>query len=99
MKFDAKKWNDTEDNLTFEYRDAMLNDLLENYHLKGRNIDEMEKIFGKIDEHNFSDEENRLCFQVLQKWNGIDPVYTKYLNLKFNQNGIIDSIYTTEYKR
>jgi hypothetical protein len=99
MKFDVNKWNDFEDNSTFEYRDAMLNDLLKNYHLKGRNISDMEKIFGPIDEHNFSDEKNLLIFEVLQKWCGIDPIYTKYLNLEFNQSGIIDSVYVTEYKR
>ena len=97
MKYDVNKWNDFEDSVTFEYRDAMLKDLLENYHIKGRNINDMEKIFGPIDEHNFSDEENRLCFVVLQKWSGIDPIYTKYLNISYNQNGIIDSVYVSEY--
>lgn len=97
MKYDVNKWNENEENITFENRNAMLNDLLQNYHLKGRNINEMETIFGPIDEHNFSDEENRLVFEVLRKWRGIDPIYTKYLNIRFNQKGIIDSVYITEF--
>jgi hypothetical protein len=98
MKFDSKKWNDFEDNNTFEYRNAMLNDLLNNYHLKGRNINEMGKIFGKIKENDFNKSENLLIFDVLQEWSGIEPVYNKYLNLKYNEKGIIDSVYITEYK-
>ncbi len=98
IKFNVNKWNDIEDNLTYKNRDAMLNDLLKNYHLKGRNINEMEKIFGKIDEHNFSSDENLLSFVVSQKSNGINLIYTKHLNIKYNQNGIIDSVYVTEYK-
>lgn len=98
IKFDVEKWNDIECNITYENRDAMLNDLLKNYHLKGRNINEMEKIFGKIEEHNFSSDENLLSFTVLQKWSGIDPIYTKNLNIEYNQNGIIDSAFITEYK-
>jgi hypothetical protein len=98
IKFDPKKWNDFEDNNTFEYRNAMLNDLLKNYHLKGRNINEMEEIFGKINENNFNKNENLLTFDVLQEWSGIEPVYNKYLNIKYNKKGIVDSVYITEYK-
>ena len=96
MKFDVIKWNDFEDNATFEYRDAMLNDLLENYYLKGRSINEIEKIFGPINENNLMEEHNILYFEVLQKWRGIDPYYTKYLNMRYKNNGIIDSVYITE---
>jgi hypothetical protein len=99
MKFDVKKWNDFEDNATFEYRDAMLNDLLKNYHLEGRNINEMEKIFGPINENNLMEEHNILYFEVLQKWSGIEPTYTKYLNIRYKNNGIIDSVYITEVNR
>lgn len=97
MKFNREEWNSSEDFITFENRDAMLNDLLENYSLKGKNREELEKIFGEMDGYGYDVDDSVISIEVLQKWQGIDAVYHKNLNLKFNKNGVVDSVYITEH--
>lgn len=97
MKFNREKWNSSEDFITFENRDAMLNDLLENYALKGKNREELKKIFGEMNGYGYDVDDSLISIEVLQKWRGIDPVYYKYLNLKLNKNGVVDSVYITEH--
>ena len=98
-KFDKTIWNSdfTDDKLTYENRNEMLDDLLENYELKGKSISEVEKIMGKFDEHSFSDSTNLIEIPILVKWRGIDPYKYKYLKMEYNNNKIIDSVYVTEY--
>lgn len=93
-KFDVKKWNDESDRGEFHYRNEMLDDLMKNYHLKGKSIQEIKDLILFFDSSN-----NVIVFEVFQEWKGIDPSYTKYLNLRFNRNKIVDSVYITEYKR
>lgn len=45
MKFDIEKWNDDADCGSFLYRNAMIDDLLNNYHLKGKTVEEITQIF------------------------------------------------------
>jgi len=94
MKFDSVNWNDESDRGEYHYRNAMLDDLIENYHLKGKTIDEITELF-----QYFDSTDNVISFKVYQEWKGIDPSYTKYLNLKLNKNKIVDSVYITEYQR
>jgi len=98
MKYDVSKWNDESDRATYEYRNAMLDDLLENHNPKGMNIRELEELFGYIDYDSTS---TGISFEVYQEWEfiGIDPTYTKYLNLRLNKHKIVDSVYFTEYAR
>lgn len=99
-KFDKKVWNSDfiDDKITYENRNEMLDDLLENHKLNGKKISEIENILGKLDEHNFSDSTNLIQIPVLVKWKGIDPYRYKYLNLRYNEKKIVDSVYVTEYK-
>lgn len=98
-KFDKKVWNSDsiDDIITYENRNEMLDDLLENYKLKGKSILEVENIMGKFDEHNFNDSTRTIEIQVLIKWRGIEPYKYKNLILRYNKNKIIDSVYVTEY--
>ncbi len=93
-KFDVKKWNDESDRGFFQNRNAMLDDLMTNYHLKGKTIKQITKLF-----HYYDSSNNLISFEVYQEWKGIDPSYTKYLNLKLNKNKIVDSVYISEYRR
>ena len=99
-KFNKADWNSDfiDDKITYENRNEMLDDLLENHKLKGKSISDIENILGKLDEHNFSDSTNLIEIPVLVKWRGIDPYKYKYLNLKYNKNKIIDSVFVTEFK-
>jgi hypothetical protein len=76
----------------------MLDELMENYRLKGKTIGELEKLFGFID-YDSTINQNKITFEVYQEWRGIDPSLTKYLVLRLNKSKIVDSIYTYEYKR
>ncbi|QOW09554.1 hypothetical protein Q73A0000_03825 [Kaistella flava (ex Peng et al. 2021)] len=100
IKFDKDLWNsdDTDDKISYDLRYEMLDDLLENYSLKGKNIQEIEKIIGKINEKGHDDQKTQdaLIYTVLIKWRGIDPVHYKYLNLHFNKQKIIDSVFISE---
>ena len=98
MKFDIKKWNDESDRGYFHYRNAMLDDLLENYHLKGKTIKELQSIFGYVDYDSTINQQN-ISFEVYQEWKGIDPSYTKYLVLRLSKNKTVDSVYFNEFKR
>ncbi|MCB9201525.1 MAG: hypothetical protein H6604_00540 [Flavobacteriales bacterium] len=102
QKFDKKKWtsNYTDDIITYENRNEMLDDLLKNYTLKGKKINEIENILGKINDMNgaFNDSTNNvITFSVLVEWSGIEPYNYKHLHLHYNEQTIIDSIYITEY--
>ncbi|QOW09899.1 hypothetical protein Q73A0000_05760 [Kaistella flava (ex Peng et al. 2021)] len=100
IKFDKNLWNsdDTDDKISYDLRYEMLDDLLANYRLKGKNIQEIEKIIGKINEKGNDDQKTQdaLIYTVLIKWRGIDPVQYKYLNLHFNKQKIIDSVFISE---
>lgn len=97
-KFDKAVWNSdfVDDKITYENRNEMLDDLLNNYELKGKSISEIENILGKLDEHSFSDSTNLIEIPVLVKWRGIDPYKYKNLYLRYNSKKIIDSVYVTE---
>ncbi len=98
IKFDVNKWNDESDRGIYNYRNAMLDDLMENHRLKGKTIGELEKLFGFVD-YDSTINQNKITFEVYQEWRGIDPSLTKYLVLRLNKSKIVDSIYTYEYKR
>lgn len=97
MKYDVSKWNDESDRGSYEYRNAMLDDLLENHNPKGMNIQELEELFGYID-YDSTTNQDWVSFEVYQEWEfvGIDPTYTKHLVLKLNKNKVVDSVYTKE---
>ena len=98
--FDKAIWNSklVDDEITYENRYEMLDDLLENHQLKGKTIADVERIMGKFDEHDYSDQTNEIIIPILVEWQGIDPYKYKYLNLRYNSKNIIDSVYITAYK-
>lgn len=94
MKFDAEKWNAESDRGVYHFRKAMLDDLMANYHLKDKTAAEIKELFVYFDSTN-----NVISFEVYQEWEGIDPSYTKYLNLRLNNNKIVDLVYIMENRR
>jgi hypothetical protein len=77
MKFNIHKWNDESDRIFYNNRNAMLDDLLNNYHLKGKSVEEITALFEYFDSTN-----NIISFEVHQEWKGMDPSYTKFLKFK-----------------
>lgn len=94
MKFDVEKWNDESDRGYYNNRNAMLNDLMNNYQLKGKTVDELTELFLYFDSANYI-----ISFEVYQKWKGMELSYTKYLNLRLNKNKVVDSVFITEFNR
>lgn len=82
MKFDKKSWNsdDIDDKINYELRYEMLGDLLTNYNLKGKSIQEIQELMGNTNEKGHDDQKTQdaLIYTVLIKWRGIDPVYYKF---------------------
>lgn len=96
-KFNKERWNSEEDRGYYEYRNQMLGDLLNNYKLKGKTVEELNELFGNIEYYDTLN--NIISFEILQEWSGIDPVYTKYLILKLDKNKKVKSISFDEFKR
>lgn len=65
MKYDVSKWNDESDRGSYHYRNAMLDDLLENHNPKGMNIRELEELFGYIN-YDSTTNQNAISFEVYQ---------------------------------
>lgn len=71
---------------------------MENHHLKGKTINELEELFGYV-EYDSTKKAQNISFIVLQEWGMIDPTSTKYLNLRLNEFQTVDSIFISEFKR
>lgn len=85
QKFDAQKWAITVDG-TYPHREKMLDDLLENYPLKDKTVQETVELLGLPD--NYCDHNPyEMTYRIVQDygWN-IDPVYTKYLHLQLDDS-------------
>lgn len=99
-KFDKKVWNSDfiDDKITYENRNEILDDLLDNYQLKGKTVSGAEQIMGKFEKEDFVPNKNQIKIPVLVEWQGIDPSSYKYLILHYNQNRVIDSVYIVKEK-
>ncbi len=91
QKFDPQKWTVSVDG-TYPHREDMLDDLLKNYALKDKTVQETVSLLGEPD--NYCDHNPyEMTYQIVVDygWN-IDPVYSKYLHLQLeNSSGPIDS--------
>ena len=98
-KFDKTAWNytgvDTGDPIEYPNRDKMVNDLLENQKIKGLNKKQVFNLLGETEIKN-----NRISYKILTDFGwDIDPIHTKYLEIKFNQEGIVKSVEIIEWEK
>ncbi len=98
-KFDKAGWNysgpDTGDLKEYPYRDRMVDDLLENYTIKGLS---KKQVFDLLGETEVVD--NTIYYIIFIDFGyDIDPVHTKHLEIKFNEKGIAESAKIDEWEK
>ncbi len=90
--FDRLKWcemSSVEDNT----RNSMLNDVLCNHLIKGKNINDVKYLIcgeGTIEQQS----ENKTTFviNIVTKYSGLEPIFTKDLYVYLNKDSIITNI-------
>ena len=81
----------TKNELSYVYRNNMINDLIKNYKLVGLTRNEIINLLGSPE--NYSDSEpNTIYYNIVTEYgNDIDPVSTKNLKIKFNTFDKVES--------
>lgn len=95
-KFEKKGWI-YKDDMEYPYRDAMVNDLTQNYHLAGLKLKELFELVGEP-EWNRIGEINTIYYEIKTKYHVIDPVSGKDLIIKFDKDSIVTSFEVNQWK-
>ncbi|RFM29062.1 hypothetical protein DXN05_09905 [Deminuibacter soli] len=93
-KFDKTMWQ-TKDDMEYPYRNKMLNDLIKNYKLAGIRYTDLINLLGKP---QFKDSSS-IAYEVITRYDAIDPNYTKRLDFTFSGDSIITSFKIAEWKK
>lgn len=93
MKFDPVGWHERSDPaFPPDNRRYMLDDLLNNYQLKGKGYSEVIKLLGTPDFH----ERSKMGYHIDVDWTGIDPVYEKKLVFTIDEASSVASVEVEE---
>lgn len=95
-KFDKAQWQDG-DIEQYPYRDAMLNDLLTHYHLKGMTYKQLTQLLGGANRWESSNLDSPYYDIIVDYGNDIDPVYTKTLTFYLNKDSVVTSYKVKEW--
>ncbi|MHA7944885.1 hypothetical protein ACJOV8_017540 [Formosa sp. 3Alg 14/1] len=88
MKFEQSKWNKSVDGF-YDYRENMVNDLIENHLQKGMSYKNVIDLLGEPG--NYMDiEPNEIVYEIMvdYEWN-IDPMEGKDLYIKFGKDSTL----------
>jgi len=97
-EFDKSKWLMKDDVNSYPYREAMLNDLISNYKLKGLSYKQLTDIIGVPAPGDISD--YKLYYPISEEYGmDIDPVYAKTLVIEFSKDSIVTGYRIDEYKK
>jgi hypothetical protein len=95
--FEKTKWLEKE-NLSYPYREVMLDDLVTNYELTGLSYDQLEDMLGQPD--SLGDNSNEIVYKIKVEYDFyVDPVYVKNLIFEFNPDSIVTAFRIEEYHR
>jgi len=97
IKFNRAQWDDGDIEI-YPYRDAMLNDLLTTYHLKGMNYKQLTKLLGEPQRWEDDNIDSPYYNIITDYGDDIDPVYTKTLIIYLNKDSIITNYKVQEQK-
>lgn len=89
MKFDSIKWNLKDDVGMYIYRKNMINDIIENNLVKGKNIKDLENMFGTL-EVGYLDNKKVIIQNIETDFGlNIDPVgYTDFIIYLNDENRV-----------
>lgn len=92
MKFDKSGWNSKND-IVYDYRENMLNDLIENHKVTGLKYSDLIDLLGPPD----SKDSVSISYQISIDYGTIDPVAGKDFILRYNKDSIIESFKVNEW--
>lgn len=92
LKFDSSKWNIKNDIGQYTFRKEMITDIVENDLVKGKNIDELEKMFGTLDVGALDNQSMIIQNIETEYGSDIDPVgSTDFIIYLDNEGKVIKS--------
>lgn len=99
VSFEKSGWQKKVD-WDYPNRDAMVQDLLDTHKLMGLTMRAITELLGEADNIDPTGRRNSLSYQIEIDFGwDIDPVYTKYLLLEFNEDSIVTKVELLEWKR
>lgn len=92
LKFDRSKWN-IGDGINFDYRNQMLDDLLQTHRFEGMKIKQVTDTLGRPEAFV----KNSMYYDVYVKWDGAPPSYMKRLFFHFNADSVVTRVQVYEH--
>ena len=98
QKFDKVKWAEVGDLMTFPNRKLMIDDLTNNFELKGKRLKEITDLLGQP--QGKADRDLEIFYDVdVDYGNDIDPVYTKTLIFHFDKDSVVAVFEVKEWEK
>ena len=98
QKFDKTKWAEVADLMTFPNRKNMIDDLVQNYQLKGKTYQELTELLGRPQSR--LDSTLQVYYDIdIDYGFDIDPVYTKTLSIQFDKDTVVRKYEVQEWKK
>lgn len=98
IKFNRTQWDDGDVEI-YPYSDAMLNDLLANYHLKGMSYKQLTKLLGEPQRWDNDNIDSSYYNINTDYGQDIDPVYTKTLTVYLNKDSLVTGYKIKEWHK
>jgi len=88
MEFEKSKWNDRFDGF-YEYRENMVQDLMENHLAKGMELKKVVELLGEPGNYQ-NKKDNEITYEIMVDygWN-IDPMEGKELYIEFDKDSTV----------
>jgi len=98
MKFDKQKWNKEIDGF-YEYRENMINDLIDNQLSKGMTYCQLTNMIGEPTNYANLDS-NTIAYLIMEDYGwDIDPVETKILRIELTKDSLINNFKLVHRKK
>lgn len=98
QKFDKMRWAEVADLMTFPNRESMIDELTNNFQLKGKNYNEIIELLGQPQGKGEND--LQIFYDIdVDYGSDIDPIYTKTLNFQFDKDSIVKTFEVKEWKK
>jgi hypothetical protein len=97
-KFNRTKWCQLADLMTFPNRNCMVDDLVQNYNLKEKRLNQIIDLLG---EPQYPlDSTLEMGYKIEEEFGSdIDPIYTKTLLIQFNRDTLVKGFEIKEWKK
>src|SRR5207247_5588504 len=98
QKFNKIRWAQVADLMTFPNRKYMVDDLITNYHLRGKKYNEIIQLLGQP--QGGIDSNLQMFYDIEVHYGShIDPVYSKTLSFQFDRDSLVTNCEVKEWKK